>query len=371
MLLTVGADGTAGDEVTFPGAGGAGGEVAGVGGGGEVEGAVGGDVVDGLGDGAILEGAFVEVGDVVDDDVAVVGEAQGADVGGEAGDAVEGGGEDEVGAGCHVVDDLHHGGAFVGAGAGLAGNDGDVGREVAGGDEGGDAGGRGGVGQDADGYAGAVDAHGDDFVGGVADVALGGDGTDVGGGEVGFVDALDVGVGGEGAELGEADAGAEVAGPEGVLGDVAVGVEDAGHGGAGHEGGREVGVDVDEQLALGVEDAGFVGEAGEVAEGNVAGFTGEQDEVRGHLLLGGGEGVFEGEDLGDLFAGGGTELRGRGDGSEGDGREEGYSKRSVAKEVPGLYRDERHSASPEIVELAMRISGFGLPSRTFGAKGFQ
>jgi hypothetical protein len=61
----------------------------------------------------------VEVDDVVDEDVAVRGEPQRADVVGEARLTGEGGGEAEPGVRREVVDDLQHRGTFV-AGALLA-----------------------------------------------------------------------------------------------------------------------------------------------------------------------------------------------------------------------------------------------------------
>src|SRR5262249_34036230 len=95
------------DEVAFPGTRRAGAEVAGVRGGGEVERAAGDHVVDRLDDGsavgvrdharrlAVLKRRLHEVRDVVDDDVAAGG-SQRADVVGEAGDALERGGEEQL-----------------------------------------------------------------------------------------------------------------------------------------------------------------------------------------------------------------------------------------------------------------------------------
>ena len=81
----------AGDEVTFKGAGLVVVLVAGVGGRGEVQRSGGGDLVHGLGDRAVLKRAFVEVRDVVNDDVAAGG-LEIDDVGGERSDAGESGG---------------------------------------------------------------------------------------------------------------------------------------------------------------------------------------------------------------------------------------------------------------------------------------
>ena len=90
------------------------------------------DGVDRLRDRPVLERALVEIRDVIDNDVAVVGRCgQALDVGGHRRHAAKAGGEVERRAGRHVVHDLEHGSAFV-ARAGLAWNDGDAGGQIAG-----------------------------------------------------------------------------------------------------------------------------------------------------------------------------------------------------------------------------------------------
>ena len=84
------------DEVALPVAGGAVDDVALVAGRAEVQRAVGDHVVHGLRDGPVLERRFLEVDDVVDDDVAVRVEAQRADVVREARVAVERGREAQL-----------------------------------------------------------------------------------------------------------------------------------------------------------------------------------------------------------------------------------------------------------------------------------
>ena len=101
-----------------------------VAGGAEVQRAVGGHGVDRLSDRAVLERALVVVDDVVGDHVAAGVEAQRADVVGELGVAGEGGGEPELRARRHVVDDLEHRRALV-AVALLAGEHVDVGGQLA------------------------------------------------------------------------------------------------------------------------------------------------------------------------------------------------------------------------------------------------
>jgi hypothetical protein len=79
FAINGGACGTAVDEVAFPSAGGAVPLVAFVAGRGEVERSTGGDTIDGLGDDAVLEGRFIKIADIVDDDVAA-GRAEVEDV---------------------------------------------------------------------------------------------------------------------------------------------------------------------------------------------------------------------------------------------------------------------------------------------------
>src|SRR5262245_65301538 len=80
-----------------------------------------------------MERRLGEIDDVIDDNVAARG-AQGADVVGETLDAVEGGGEEELRAGRHVVDDLEHRRALAGPGyAALSRQYRHVRRQIAGG----------------------------------------------------------------------------------------------------------------------------------------------------------------------------------------------------------------------------------------------
>ena len=91
------------------------------------------DRVHRLRDRPVLKRPLVEIRDVIDDDVAVVGRCgQALDVGGHRRHAAETGGEVERRAGRHVVHDLEHGRAFV-ARACLAWNNGDDGWQIAGG----------------------------------------------------------------------------------------------------------------------------------------------------------------------------------------------------------------------------------------------
>src|SRR3954454_8458893 len=80
---------------------------------GEIQCAVRRNVVHGLSSGAVLENGLVGIENIVDDNVASIGETKSANVVREAGLTVIGGCEEDIGPRRQIVNDFHHAGAFV------------------------------------------------------------------------------------------------------------------------------------------------------------------------------------------------------------------------------------------------------------------
>ena len=326
--------GTTCREVALPNARGAVVLVAGVAGGRKEQHAGVGDGVDRLGDDHVLEGRFVEVSDVVDNDRAAGG-LQGEDVAGEAGVAVESGGKQQFRARQQVLDDFHHRRALV-AGTGLAAERPRAGVELAGGF--GDGQRVGAIGEHADFQSRAVDTESGARAGGqVGGVASGEYRTEVRFSlNRGFNEA-DLGPCGQGFELGRCEAGAQAVETRHRGEDLA-----AASGEPAFEFGRDAAAYVDEQTAVGLGAHRGL-EFGQRSEVGGAGLTFEQvDELRIEPGLGrGAAGLFR-QQGGDLSLGSFTEAL-----SLGVAVPQREAGQQEAEQTAQVWRGRRHGCAAE------------------------